>query len=91
MVSAKTAENNEGNAYTITVYDVDDTRRKTSFVDKACEFQCSERRDLRWLADHQKIHLNENDLVSLKKPDLTFRTVILPVARAGPILNAAIP
>ena len=34
-----------------------------------------------------KIHLNENDLVSLKKPDLAFRTVILPVARAGPILK----
>ena len=87
MVSAKTAEPNEGNAYTITVYYVDDTRRETSFVDKACEFQCSEGRDLRRL----KVHLNENDLITFKKPDRTFRTVVLPVARAGPILNAAIP
>ena len=37
-----------------------------------------------------KVHLNENDPLSLK-PDLTLRTVVLPVARAGPILNAAIP
>jgi hypothetical protein len=44
----------EGNAYTITVYDVDDTRRETGFIDKACEFECSQGRDFRRLANHQR-------------------------------------
>ena len=53
--SAKTEQSqSEGNAYTIAVYDVDDTRRETSFIDKACEFECSQGRDLRRLANHQR-------------------------------------
>jgi hypothetical protein len=53
--SAKTDQSqSEGNAYTMTVYYVDDTRRETSFVDKTCEFECSQGRDLRRLANHQK-------------------------------------
>ena len=37
----------------------------------------------------KKTNLNENDPVSLKL-DLTFRTVVLPVARAGAIFHASI-
>lgn len=51
----------KGMLITITVYDVDDTRRETSFVDKICEFECSQGRDLRRLANK---NLNENDPIS---------------------------
>jgi hypothetical protein len=37
----------------------------------------------------KKVDLNENDPVGIKL-HLTFRTVVLPVARAGPIFHATI-
>ena len=40
--SAKTDQHeNESNGYTITSYDVNDTRRETGFVNKACKFERS--------------------------------------------------
>ena len=30
----------EGSDYTITIDDVDNTRRETGFIDEACEFEC---------------------------------------------------
>jgi hypothetical protein len=32
----------KGNDHTITVYDVDDAKWETGFIDEICEFECSQ-------------------------------------------------
>ena len=73
----------QGDDYTITVYDVNDTGRESGFVDQVCKFECSQGCDLRRL----KILLISMNTIKWRV-EPTFRTMVLPVARAGPIFHA---